>query len=95
MKEKIYLHELYDLYNTLLTNKEKNDFEDYYFNDLSLHEIALNNKVSRNAIFKRIKNIENKLNEYEEKLNLHSKKDKINKLIMDEKLKEKINEIWW
>ena len=94
MKEKIYLHELYDLYNTLLTHKEKNDFEDYYFNDLSLHEIALNTKVSRNAIFKRIKNIENKLNEYEEKLNLHSKKDKINKLIMDEKLKEKINEIW-
>ena len=46
---------LYDLDSNLLTEKQKNYFEDYYFMDLSLAEIAENNNVSRNAIHKRLK----------------------------------------
>ncbi len=94
MKNNIYLQELYDLYSNLLSSKEKENFEDYYFYDLSLQEIALNNKVSRNAIFKRIKNIETKLNDYEDKLKIHSKKESISKLIKDEELLNKIDKIW-
>jgi len=93
MKTKIYLIDLYDLYKSLLTSKEQNDFEDYYFNDLSLQEIALNNQISRNAIFKRLKNINDKLADYESKLKLYKKKNKINDLVKDESLLEKINEI--
>ncbi|HOP65415.1 MAG TPA: DNA-binding protein [Bacilli bacterium] len=93
MKTNIYLIDLYDLYKSLLTSKEQNDFEDYYFNDLSLQEIALNNQISRNAIFKRLKNINDKLADYESKLKLYKKKNKINDLVKDESLLEKINEI--
>jgi predicted DNA-binding protein YlxM (UPF0122 family) len=93
MKIDVYLNNLYDIYKNLLTEKEISNFEDYYFNDLSLKEIALNNKISRNAIFKRLKNISDKLKDYENKLGLYKKKNKINSLIKDEKLLEKINEI--
>lgn len=93
MKIDVYLNNLYDMYKNLLTSKERSNFEDYYFSDLSLKEIALNNKISRNAIFKRLKNITSKLTDYENKLKLYSKKEKISKLIKDDKLKQKINEI--
>ena len=93
MKIDVYLNNLYDIYKNLLTEKEISDFEDYYFNDLSLQEIALNNKISRNAIFKRLKNISDKLNDYENKLELYKKKNKINNLVKDESLLAKINEI--
>lgn len=46
----------YDLYASLLTEKQRLYFEDYYFMDYSLSEIADNYNVSRNAIYDLIKN---------------------------------------
>ena len=60
MDKEIYLSSLYDYYSPLLTDKQKDYFEDYYFNNLSLAEIAENNDTSRNAIHKQIKDTENK-----------------------------------
>ena len=68
MKERIYLNNLYDIYGELLDSKKKEYFEMYYFDNLSLQEISDNLGVSRNAIFKQIKNAEAKLLFYEEKL---------------------------
>ena len=71
-------------------------FEDYYFNNLSLGEISENENVSRNAIHKSIKSIENKLYFYEEKLKLYQKSQELNTLlanIKDEKLKKDIKNI--
>jgi len=48
--KKVYYSSLYDYYQKLLTEKQCNIFEDYYFNDYSLSEIADNLNVSRNAI---------------------------------------------
>lgn len=73
LKESIELIRLYDLYQDLLTEKQKSYFEDYYFEDFSLAEIAEENEVSRNAIFDQIKKTEKKLNEYEIKLKLNEK----------------------
>ena len=70
MDKEIYLSSLYDYYSPLLTDKQKDYFEDYYFNNLSLAEIAENNDTSRNAIHKHIKDTENKLLAYEDKLKL-------------------------
>ena len=78
---RVYLNDLYDIYSELLTTKEKEIFEDYYQNDLSLSEISENNSVTRNAIHKTIKNVEEKLNNYENKLNIYKKKQDIIKLI--------------
>ena len=86
---------LFDYYGELLTDKQKECFKDYYFNNLTLQEIADNNSVSKNAVHKNIKEILNKLDYYEEKLKLYSNKIKIEKLIkdMDEDIKNKIEEL--
>lgn len=96
MDTNIYLSTLYDYYGELLTDKQKNYFESYYFDNLSLQEIAENENVSRNAVSKTLMAITDKLNYYEDKLHLYKNSKKINELIKDikdEKLKEKINEL--
>ena len=91
----LYLNDLYDYYGVLLTEKQQEYFEDYYFNNLTLSEIAENNEISRNAIHKQIKEAENKLETFEQKLGLLNKKKEIQRLIqnLDENIKEKIEEL--
>ncbi len=77
MEDFVYYTELYDLYKGLLTVKQKAYFEDYYFENLSLGEMAQNYGVSRNAISKQIHIVVAKLQEYEEILHLYQKKKKL------------------
>lgn len=81
MNRVVYLNNLYDYYKELFTDKQKMYFEDYYFNNLSLSEIAENCDVSRNAVFNQLKIMEEKLEELEGKLGLFEKKEKIVKLL--------------
>lgn len=81
MDKAIYLNELYDYYQVLLTKKQQQYFEDYYFANLSLSEMAENYNVSRNAIYGQLKLVEKKLEEYERKLQLVSKKKQVKKLL--------------
>ena len=87
---------LFDYYGELLSEGQKNYFIDYYFNNLSLAEIAENFNVSRNAVSKELKLSVEKLNNYEDKLKLYSRDKKLRRLvdqIENENLKEKINKI--
>lgn len=95
MDNQIRMNQLYDYYSELLTDKQKIYFEDYYFDNLTITEMSENHNVSRNAIHKQLKEIELKLNNYEEKLNLFSKANRINKIIskLDEKTKKEIEEL--
>ena len=96
MEEVLYFNELYDLYSGLLTQKQRDYFEDYYFNNLSFSEMAENYHVSRNAIFKQIHIVTSKLKEYEEILKLLEKKKKIEEIILnvdDEIIKNKLEEL--
>lgn len=96
MEKFIYLNNLYDLYGLLLTKKQQLYFEEYYFNNLSYGEISEKYQISRNACFRQLKIIENKLLEYEEKLKLFYKKEKINDIIKnidDRKIKEELNNL--
>lgn len=93
MEKNIYLTILFDIYGELFTNKQKDYFIDYYYNNLTLQEISENYEVTRNAVFKSLKDTEEKLLYYEEKLKIHEKENKIISLIKDENLKEKIKEI--
>ena len=52
MDKTIYLINIYDYYEELLTEKQREYFKDYYFKNLSLSEISENKKISRNAIYK-------------------------------------------
>ena len=83
MEERDYLIILYDFYSGLLSDKQKEAFEDYYFSNLSLGEIAENTGLSRNAIHKNIKLAEEKLYFYEEKLELYKKKKELEEIIKE------------
>lgn len=95
MPDVIYFNELYDIYGSLLTEKQREYFEDYYFNNLSFSEMAENYNVSRNAIFKQIHIVTDKLEEYESILHLREKnvkiKDKIKNIPSD--LRNEIEDI--
>lgn len=95
MDKTLYLINLFDYYEGLLTDKQKEYFKDYYFNNLSLSEISENKNISRNAIHKVVKETENKLNHYEECLRLYEKSIKIKEIIkrLDKKTKEEIEEL--
>ena len=93
MKERLYLISLYDLYGNLLTEKQQLYFEEYYFNNLSLSELSELYEISRSAISKALNDAASKLNNYEDKLKLYVKTQKIIKLISDKKTKEKIEDI--
>ena len=91
MEKLVYLNNLYDLYGILLTEKQQKYFEEYYFNNLSYGEI------SRNACFRQLKIIEDKLNDYEKKLKLYYKKEKINDIIKNidnSKIKKELEDLF-
>lgn len=95
MKDSLYISELFDYYGELLTDRQIEYFKDYYFDNLTLSEISENNNVSRNAVHKTIKDAEEKLEFYENKLNLVSKSKKIRNIIdkLDDNIKEQINKL--
>ena len=92
----VYLNLLYDCYKDMFTDKQQLYFESYYWENLSLGEIAENNNVSRNAIHNQLKIMDEKIIDLEKKLQLHNKKEKIIKLLdkkIDEELLEEIKKI--
>jgi len=93
MEDVVYYNELYDLYGELLTDKQRKYFEDYYFDNLSFSEMAENYDVSRNAAFKQIHIVLDKLEEYERILQLREKRKKIRDLVKDTDLLKKIEDI--
>ncbi len=97
MKKQLLLCELYDCYGKLLTDKQQTYFENYYFENLTLAELSINYKVSRNAIHKSLKEAEEKLEYYESILTILNKKKQLKKLItnLDDKLKEEILNLYF
>lgn len=93
MDKTVYYSVLYDYYGGLLTNKQREIFEDYYFENLTLQEIADNNEISKNAVHKTINTITTKLENYEEILRYNEKIEKIKELIKDEKVLEEVLDI--
>lgn len=75
---------LYDFYGELLTSHQKQVYEDFVLNDLSLSEIAQEQGISRQGVHDLVKRCNKILAEYEDKLHL------VNKFIYT---KEKVNAI--
>ena len=96
MKELVYYTMLYDIYGNLLTNKQKEYFEAYYFNNLSLSELANIYNISRNAIHKQLKETIKRLENYEDNLRLAKKNEMLENIIetiSDEEIKHKLQEV--
>ena len=97
MENFIYFNELYDLYGCLLTDKQREYFEDYYFNNLSFSEMSENYDVSRNAVFKQIHIVTDKLSDYEKILKLYEKKKliaEISNKVLDAEIKKQLEELF-
>jgi len=68
MEKHVQISMLCEIYGKLLTEKQLSILDDYYNQDLSLSEIAENQGITRQAVRDIIKKGENKLFEFEEKL---------------------------
>lgn len=64
---------LFDFYQSLLTNKQRNYLELYYLEDYSLSEIADTFNVSRQAVYDNIRRTGDLVEDYEKKLELYQK----------------------
>lgn len=93
MDERDLLIILYDYYESLLSDKQKEYFSLYYFDNLSLSEISENLGVSRNAIHKSLKGIEILLLDYEDKLKIYDKTKKIEEIIRGSLVENKVLEV--
>ena len=95
MYKTIYLSNLFDYYGELLTDKQQDYFKSYYFNNLTLSEIAENENVSRNAVHKQIKDTENKLIHYENILKQYQNSQKIKEIIknINPEIKKQIEDL--
>ena len=82
------LGDLFAYYGPLLTKGQQDYFEDYYYNDLSLVEIADNHHVSRQADYDNLKRSSKALEKYEDKL--HMKRDYTR---IEEKITEAVYEL--
>ena len=97
-KKNKYNH-LYDYYGCLLTEKQQEYFTSYYFDDMSLAEIADIYNISRNAVHDQLKKIYNLLDYYEENLQLSLKEQKYNEILnqygnnKNKKVQELINKL--
>ena len=90
------LIETYDMYESLLTDKEKEIFNLYYEEDLTLEEISDNLHITKSAISKTLKVTEKKLLNFEEKLHKLELKNELKSIIKDNNLdniKERITKI--
>lgn len=74
----LFFSELYDCYGNLLKENQATVIDLYYNQDFSLGEIAEELNMSRAGVHDTLKRAEKNLTEFEEKLSLHSKLDKIN-----------------
>ncbi|PNZ67151.1 putative DNA-binding protein [Staphylococcus croceilyticus] len=64
---------LFDFYQSLLTEKQRNYLELFYLKDYSLSEIAETFNVSRQAVYDNIRRTGDLVEDYETKLNLYEK----------------------
>lgn len=75
---------LYDFYGELLTEHQKEIYEQFIVDDLSLSEIAKDAGISRQGVHDLIKRCNKILEEYEEKLHLVDRflsiKDKVHQI---------------
>ena len=84
LEEFNYIISLFEIYEKLLTEKQSQYFKYYYYDNYSLSEIAQFLEVSKNAIHDTINKVSKNLKQYEEKLNIY--KNKITRISLIEKL---------
>ena len=81
---------LFDFYQSLLTDKQRNYLELFYLQDYALSEIADTFNVSRQAVYDNIRRTGDLVEDYEAKLNLYEKFEQRRKIYDD--MKQTLND---
>lgn len=82
---------LFDFYGSLLTEKQQTFLKCYYHDDYSLGEIADDFEISRQAVYEHLKRSEQILEEYESKLGLAARHERLQEGL--ERLEREIGEL--
>lgn len=96
MEKFIYYNNLYLIYKNLIKENNQNIFDLYYGENLSMQEIASLKQISKSRVGIIIKNVEKKLNYYEDNLKVYELYTKLNNLLdLDnlEDVKKELEEI--
>lgn len=80
---------LYDYYGELLTDQQKKIYEEVFFDDYSLSEVAKDENISRQGVHDMIKRTKQTLQSYEDKLGLVKKHLEIKEIAS--KIEEKVS----
>ena len=93
MENDFYFIELFEIYKGLLTEVQKETFYSHFCLDLSLAEIAEQQKSSRQSVYDAIKKVKAKLTEYESLLKVKATETEITSIansVDDETLKKRL-----
>jgi len=96
MEKFLYYNELYLIYKDLLNDNNKDIFDLYYGENLSMQEIADIKEISKSRVGTVIKNVCEKLEYYENNLKIYKKNKELNNLLLLEdidKIKIGIKEV--
>ena len=96
MEKNFYYAEIFEIYKSLLTEKQKEVFEMHFLLDFSLSEISEEKGISRQNVNDAIKGAKKKLDELETLLKLKQKHDALKELeknVDDKKTAEEIKRI--
>ena len=93
MEKNLQLIDLYEVYGKMLTEHMQDIFEQYYYSDLSLREIALNNNISYQAVNDSIKKSQKQLLEYEKNIKALEMRNDIIYLIENSSKVEEVDKI--
>ena len=83
MEKDLRYIELFELYQGLLTERQREIFSCHYCLDLSLSEIAEPDGNTRQSVYAVVKKVKEKLDEYENKLKLNEKNQRLISLAKD------------
>lgn len=96
LEKSIELSNVYSFYKNLLTKKQQEIFESYYYKDFGLTEIAQNQGITKQTVLDTLKKTEKNLKEFDEKLKLtkifSSQENLINEIKQSKNL-QKLDEI--
>ena len=81
MDKFLYFNELFLAYKELLKDNSRAIFDLYYGENMTMQEIADYKNISKSRVGSIIKNVENKLLNYEDKLKIVFKKNKLEEIL--------------